>query len=274
MKRSPLCDRKVCQLMLVGYGLANIYPVSLISTRRSLLTSTIASTNYESLAKSISSAPMKEQRKHALTSLYRTTTSITSFVAQDPDPNAVNKGKLLGLRIEAFAHRKFTRPYYIFLNQHVNGSVSLRIHRHTVPPAIPLAALSARFLPPPKTGIDRKQDLGKFVRCLRGQIQAYHNRLAAVGSLRKGLRVDEIRKLRGEGEEEAEGVLDISAIDAEAKQLRIEWTDGAVGRIEIGTKGQVVRSVVTGIEGRHREKEQAISGGSQRVEDLLEKLSE
>lgn len=247
--------------------------MEILKSRRSILCSTIASANFDSVPKANISKPLKEQRKHILTSLYRTGASITSFAAKDPDPNAVNNGKLLGLRIEAFANRKFTRPYYIFLNQAVPGSASLRIHRHTVPPAIPLAALGARFLPQPKKGIDMKQDLGRFIRGLRGQIQAYHNRLAAIGSLRKGLKVDEILRLRDEGDDEAEGVMDISAIDAEAKQLRIEWTDGGVGRVEIGAQGQVQRCIVTDVEGRNREKEREILGGQRRVELLLENLT-
>lgn len=112
------------------------------------------------------------------------------------------------------------------------------------------------------------------MRALRGQIQAYHNRLASIGVLRKGLEAKETRKLMEEAEEDEEGVMDISAIDAEAKQLRIEWADGDVGRVEIGTKGQVVRSAVTSIEGRNREKERKILGGRRRVEYLLEKLSD
>lgn len=250
--------------------------ISILKSRRSILTFPLIQETFTQAISSQANPPksIKEQRKHVLSSLYRTTSSITSFAVQDPDPNAVNKGKLLGLRIEAFANKRFTRPYYVFLNQPNAENTSLRIHRHTIPPAIPLAFLAAKFLPQPKNGIEMKQDLGTFLRKLRGQIQSYHNRLASIGSLRKGLRVDEVRKFRDEGDEDVEGVMDVSAIDAEAKQLRIEWADGGIGRVEIGTTGQVVRSVVTGVGGRNRDRERDIMSGYQRVEGLLERLSE
>jgi central kinetochore subunit Mal2/MCM21 len=67
---------------------------------------------------------------------------------------------------------------------------------------------------------------------------------------------------------------DISAADAEAKHVRLEWMDGRIGRAVISSKGKVVKCVVIGEEGRDRPTERAVLGGGGRIEGMTERLLE
>ncbi|KAF7959395.1 hypothetical protein EAE96_001015 [Botrytis aclada] len=216
------------------------------------------------------------QTTHNLENLYRACASITSFQIKDPDPNAVDNGHILGLRIEASSSGKFVRPYYIMLNKPYSGSAALRMHRHTVPPCIPLASLAAKYLPAPKVseGIvkAKRQDLTAFVRVLRREITGYHLRVASIKHLRKRFSLDE--KLSRKGKEKEREIADISAADAEAKQVRIEWIDGKVGRCVVGMNGEVVKCVIIGEDGRDRETERRVLGGDKRMEGIADRLME
>ncbi|KAI9640479.1 hypothetical protein NHQ30_011225 [Ciborinia camelliae] len=216
------------------------------------------------------------QTMHNLENLYRACASITSFQVQDPDPNAVDEGHVLGLRIDVSNAGKFVRPYYIMLNKPYSGSSALRIHRHTVPPCIPLASLAAKYLPAPKVtgGIvkERRQDLTTFARKLRREVTGYHLRISSIKHLRKGFSLDEERSRKGK-EKERE-IADISAADAEAKQVRIEWVDGKIGRCVVGINGEVIKCVIIGEEGRDRDTERRVMGGDKRMEGIAERLME
>ncbi|KAK6580789.1 hypothetical protein PZA11_007025 [Diplocarpon coronariae] len=215
------------------------------------------------------------QLAHKQENLYRACAGITSFRIRDPDPHAVDEGKVLGIRIDVSTTGKFIRPYYIMLNKPWPGSDLLRIHRHTVPPSIPLAALADRYLPHgkgsvAKNGAGKKQDLRRLVRALRREISGYHNRITIIKSLRKEFRLDEKVSKKGKGRERV--ITNISAADAEAKQVMIEWADGRIGRAVVGESGEVVKCVVVGEEGRDREVERKIVGGS--MEGIGERLME
>jgi central kinetochore subunit Mal2/MCM21 len=151
----------------------------------------------------------------------------------------------------------------------------MRVHRHTVPPCIPLEALAHEYLPTPAANSGdilktRKQNLSKFLRLLRREIAGYHNRVAAIAGLRKSCGLDKKGRDKGKGREQI--IRDISAADAEAKQVRFEWLDGRVGRAIINDKGEIKDCVVTSEEGRDRDTERKILGGKRRIEELAEKL--
>jgi central kinetochore subunit Mal2/MCM21 len=184
---------------------------------------------------------------------------------------------VLGIRIEAFASGKFTRPYYVFLNKPYEGQKKiLRVHRHTVPPCIPLAALAARYLPTPSVAASealkfRKQDLPRFVRCLRREVANYHNRVAVIAGLRKAFGLDNKKgKNKGKGKELV--MRDITAADAEARQIRFEWVDGRIGRAVVDSTGGIQKCVIIGEAGRDREMERRILGGNGRLEGLAERM--
>jgi central kinetochore subunit Mal2/MCM21 len=208
--------------------------------------------------------------------LYRTCAGITAFKVQDPDPLAVDKGKVLGIRIEAFTNGKFVRPYYVFLNKPYKGTQIMRVHRHTVPPCIPLAALAAKYLPTPSAASGevlktRKQDLPRFARCLRREITSYHNRIAAIAGMRKAFGLD-VKKGRNKGKGRELVIRDISAADAEAKQIRFEWVDGRIGRAVVDGKGEIRKCVIIGEDGRDREMERRILGGNRTIDQIAERM--
>ena len=220
---------------------------------------------------------LSAQKSYNLENLYRTCASITTFRIQDPDPNAVDGGRVLGLRIDVSNLGKFIRPYYILLNRPYPGSETLHVHRHTVPPCIPLSSIAARYLPAPKIDGElvkgKKQDLRRFVRELRREAVGYHNRITVVKSLRKEFKLDEDPK-NGKGKEKERLIIDISAADAEAKQVRIEWVDGRIGRCVVGDGGELKKCVVIGEDGRDREVERMIFEKNGRMELIGERLRE
>lgn len=176
---------------------------------------------------------------------------------------------------------RFGRPYYVMLNKPFAGEDLLRVHRHTVPPCIPLAALATRYLPSPRPEAGEKgrvrQDLGRFVRALRRQMVAYQNRTAAIKGLRREFRLDEDKERGRKGKGREKVIVDISAADAEAKQVRIEWVDGRVGRCVVGENGSVEKCVVIGEQGRDWEVERRILGsekGNSSMTGIGERLSE
>jgi central kinetochore subunit Mal2/MCM21 len=223
-------------------------------------------------------ATISAHAAHSTENLYRACASATTFRIQDPDPNAVDGGNILGIRIEVSSAGKYSRPHYIMLNKPWKGTQLLRIHRHTVPPCIPLQALADRYLPAPSVSGDvvksKKQDLRKFVRALRREIVGYQNRTSTIKSLRKSFKLDEDASSKGKGREKV--IADISAADAEAKQVRIEWVDGRIGRAVVDEKGQVQMCVVAGEEGRDWEIERRILGADKkgRMEGIGERLLE
>jgi central kinetochore subunit Mal2/MCM21 len=218
---------------------------------------------------------------HSTENLYRVCASITTFRLQDPDPNAVDSGRVLGIRIDVSSAGRFGRPYYVMLNKPFAGEDLLRVHRHTVPPCIPLAALATRYLPSPRPEAGEKgrarQDLGRFVRALRRQIVAYQNRTAAIKGLRREFKLDEDKERGRKGKGREKVIVDISAADAEAKQVRIEWVDGRVGRCVVGENGSVEKCVVIGEQGRDWEIERRILGsekGDSSMTGIGERLRE
>ncbi|POS75581.1 cenp-O kinetochore centromere component [Diaporthe helianthi] len=224
--------------------------------------------------------------------LYRACAAITTFRVRDPDPNAVDGGNVLGVRIEVMTRSKFLRPYFVLLNRPYSGDErrrrSLRVHRHTVPSCIPTGGLAARYLPaPPKPAVTgggedgegaaaasrgKRQDLSRFVRCLRREIVRYHNRVSVIADLRRAVGLDGKRR-DAEKLAEVSPLLAISAADTEAKQVRVDWKDGRSGRLVIGDDGDVVKLVVFGDMGRDRELTRELLSDGSRLEDVARKLA-
>ena len=236
------------------------------------------------------SARAAAQQAHHQQCLYRVCAGLTAFRARDPDPHAVDGGAILGLRIEVVSRAKFLRPYYVLLNRPYPGGTRgggkgyLRVHRHTVPACIPLVGLAARHLPPPAPPVGdgkvkggRKQDLAKFARALRREVVRYHHRLGAVADLRKAAGLGKGAEERdGEGEEaeaRARKLVGITAADAEAKQISIEWADGKTGRLVMSDDGDILKVVAVGESGRDREAVRQLLGGMTRVEDVAKRLA-
>ncbi|GAP93025.1 putative cenp-O kinetochore centromere component [Rosellinia necatrix] len=221
-------------------------------------------------------AQFEEQSAHKQQCLYRACATITTFKINDPDPNAVDGGNVLGLRFEVMSKSKFLRPYYVMLNRPYTNRRYLRVHRHTIPQCIPLSGLVARYLPLPAAKDDdngdagpKKQDLSRFARTLRRELVRYHNRVAVISDMKKAAGLGS-KKSPNQGSETQ--ILDIGVADAEAKQISIQWRDGRSGRLIMNDDGDVVKMVVQGDQGQDREAVRQFLGGAVRIEEVTRRL--
>jgi len=211
------------------------------------------------------------QEGHDQLNLYRTAAGITSFKVRDPDPNAVDDGRVLGLRFEVMTKTRFLRPYYVMLNRPYPDSRHLRVHRHTVPPCIPLAGLAARHLPPPpvSSGVEpsapqRPQDLARFARELRREIVRYHNRAGIIGEMSRAAAL-----ASDASETEEDDLVNVMAADAQAKQIELGWADGRTGRLVMDDDGKIEKMVVYRDEVRDRQTQRDLLGDSQHIDDVV-----
>ncbi|KAM0417274.1 hypothetical protein ACHAPT_012715 [Fusarium lateritium] len=213
-----------------------------------------------------------KQKAYNQQCLYRICSSVTSFKVHDPDPNAVDGGHVLGLRFEVMSKGQFLRPYYVMLNRPYFNSKNLRIHRHTLPPAIPLSGLAARHLPAPRPESDDppKQDLDRFVRTLRREIVRYHNRLGVSADLRRGLGLHD----KTADNTMPDDIVEVGIADIEAKQIRFSWADDRSGRVVMDDDGKVVKLIMFGREGRDWETTKELYGKYDRIEDVTKQLQE
>lgn len=213
----------------------------------------------------------ERQEAHAQQSFYRICTPITTFKVQDPDPNAVDGGNVLGLRFEIMSQGRFLKPYFVMLNRPYFKSKNLRVHRHTLPPAIPIGGLSARYLPQPTPEREdpTKQDLDRFVRTLRREIVRYHNRMGVTADLRRALGVQEERE-----DLTMNDVVNVGIADIEAKQIKLTWADERSGRLVMDDDGKVTKLMVFGSQGRDWVTSKELLGDNDRVEDVVKQLQE
>ncbi|QDS67972.1 hypothetical protein FKW77_009085 [Venturia effusa] len=189
--------------------------------------------------------------------LYNSLAGITAFRVQDPDPNAVDNGKVLGIRIDVFSSRKkmFETPYYLLLNQ---------------PEGEGGRALGQRYIPYPDKNEEgdenRPQDLPRFVRAVRRECVSLHKRIEAVQTLQEELG-------------RALGVMEVRALDGEGREVEIEFVDKHVARISVDTDGTIGKVVVrNGSQGgasvRGKAIERLVLGGDGRIDSLLTRLSD
>ena len=217
-------------------------------------------------------AQAQRHEAHVQQCFYRICTPVTSFKVRDPDPNAVDNGNVLGLRFEVMSRGQFFNPYYVMLNRPYHNSTHLRVHRHTMPPSIPLAGIAARTLPPPKPDIDNppQQDLDRFARMLRREITRYHNRMGVAADLRR----DASMQQKDQEDPRPNDIVEVGIADAEAKQLRLTWADERSGRLVMDDDGKVVKLVIYGEQGRDWETAKELFGHQERVEDVVKHLQE
>jgi central kinetochore subunit Mal2/MCM21 len=67
-------------------------------------------------------------------------------------------------------------------------------------------------------------------------------------------------------------VCDVSAVTVDARQARVVWSDGRVGRIKISDQGKIERAVVIGHESRIRGMESILTNGEPTVYNLVARL--
>ncbi|RGP68508.1 cenp-o kinetochore centromere component [Fusarium longipes] len=214
----------------------------------------------------------EKQKAHKQQNLYRSCSSVTAFKVHDPDPNSIDGGHVLGLRFEIMSKSQFLQPYYVFLNRPYYNSKFMRVHRNTLPPAIPISGLAARYLPAPRPESDNppQQDLNRFVRALRREIVRYHNRLGVSADLRRSLGLHD----RIGNTLLPDDIIEVGIADIEAKQIRFSWADDRSGRVVMDNDGKVVKLMMFGREGRDWETTKELYGKYERIEDVAKTLQE
>ncbi|CAE7205554.1 hypothetical protein CFE70_008668 [Pyrenophora teres f. teres 0-1] len=143
-----------------------------------------------------------QQLKRNLENVYRACAGVTAYRVKDPDPNAINNGNILGISIDVSIGAKFVETYHVLLSvREKEDKKILSIHKHTIPPCIPLQQLTRKWLPGSAKDeeTDPEQDLVHFGRLLRKELVSWHMRVNAVEEMRKGAGLD---KPRADGEEE------------------------------------------------------------------------
>lgn len=245
----------------------------------------------------------EKQSKRNLENVYRACAGVTAYKVKDPDPCAVDNGNVLGVRIEVSTGGRFIETYHVLFNrpnaQHKN---MLKVHKHTIPPCIPLQPLVHKWLPMARRDAEAttEQNLVKFGRSLRKELVSWHLRLEAVRKLRAeaGLKDDIVRPSEeriaptigkvlnafmsdNEESEEDEGeqsglrngpskIVDIEA-DAAVAEINITWSTGMAGIMIVTTDGQVEKAVVRSRDGT---RDSALSRKAKgRIEGLVERLT-
>jgi central kinetochore subunit Mal2/MCM21 len=280
-----------------------------LRARRANLTSVLLSTRLTSQAPAVRSARQrlqaaklaKAQAQRNLQNVYQACAGVTAYRVKDPDPNAVDNGNLLGVRIEVMVEGRFVETYHVLFKRGEKAGERergvLRVHKHTVPACVNIGGLVERWMP---TGKGKEQDLVRFGRALRVELVGWHLRRRAVEKLRKeaGLE-DKVKKGESEpgygkvlnafvsDEEEKEeeddeveerrkrrnGPAKIKEIDADlaVRQIDFTWSNGQTASVEVAKDGEVTKGVVRTANGaRLPNLEKKIPG---RIEGLVSRLS-
>ncbi|KIX06170.1 uncharacterized protein Z518_04144 [Rhinocladiella mackenziei CBS 650.93] len=248
---------------------------------------------------------LQSSRKHSQSNIHRLGFGVTSFPFHDPSPELQSNNPLLGIRIDICDRTgRFDSPYYLFCMRDRDGeqSPNLRIHRHTIPALVPLQVYEKQYLPRQHDdemedsmvgdeGLAKKQDLHSLVERVRHDLVAWRLRQDAVGLVREELGIpepkvpvdrpgstsDEEMVTEDLEEEEEEGrrfgVLDFAAMNVDARQVRILWSDGRVARVRISDQGKIEKAVVIGLDNdRMRDLERILTDANPMVMELVDRL--
>jgi central kinetochore subunit Mal2/MCM21 len=222
---------------------------------------------------------IEQQSKRNLQNVYRACAGVTAYQVQDPDPNAINNGNILGVSIDVAISGRFIETYHVMLNwKERDESKVLRIHKHTIPPCIPLQQLANKWLP--QSGkdveVDPEQDLVRFGKLLRKELVSWHMRVKALDDIRKDAGLAQARP-REEEEDEFEHtgkilnafvsddeassdieepiigdgiirILDIES-DAAVRQITITWSDRRTAVLSVTKDGRVEKAVCRAKDG-------------------------
>jgi central kinetochore subunit Mal2/MCM21 len=253
---------------------------------------------------------VKKQSDRNVENVYRACAGVTAYKVKDPDPNAVDGGNILGVRIEVFVDGKFIDTYNVLFNRpSQRHKTMLKIHRHTIPPCIPVKQLANKFLPQSQREASKttEQNLIKFGKVLRKELVSWHMRTAAVEKLlaEAGL-ADKTTKERLEGNEPAygkvlnafvsddedeesedddfidngdrrrrhrDGPVKITEFEADMAVRRIDvlWSNGQAAVVEVAKDGEIVKGVVRNGDGKRMSRLERKTIG--RMEGLVQRLT-
>ncbi|KAF2240403.1 hypothetical protein BU26DRAFT_526052 [Trematosphaeria pertusa] len=245
---------------------------------------------------------VEKQAKRNIENVYRACAGVTAYKVKDPDPYAVDNGNILGVRIEVSIGGKFVETYHVLFNrpnaQHKN---MLKIHKHTIPPCIPLQPLANKWLPITRKDAETttEQNLLKFGRSLRKELVSWHLRLEAVEKLRveaglenKSAEREEERAEStigkvlntfvsdDEDEEDEErtrrrrdGPVRITDIEADTavREITVTWSDGRAAVVKVAKDGQIEKAAVRFEDGARDSA--LVRKAVGRIEGLIQRLT-
>ncbi|KAI4652794.1 uncharacterized protein J4E78_007621 [Alternaria triticimaculans] len=236
------------------------------------LAARLQSTNTNNKPANDANDVITRQSKRNLENIYRACAGVTAYKVKDPDPHALNDGNILGVSIDVALGGRFVETYHVLLSvKQKNDKRIMRIHKHTVPPCIPLQHLSDKWLPAggKDEENDPEQDLVRFGRLLRKELVSWHLRVNAVEELRKDAGLAQSRQDSEDdsftsngkilnafvSDDEASSdieqedadlgsarILDIEA-DAAVRQVTVVWSDRRTAVMAITKDGRVERAV-------------------------------
>ncbi|KAF9735597.1 hypothetical protein PMIN04_009390 [Paraphaeosphaeria minitans] len=222
---------------------------------------------------------VQRQSNRNLENVYRACAGVTAYRVKDPDPCAVDNGNILGVRVDVSVGGRFVETYHVLFNRpNAAHKTTLKIHKHTVPPCIPLHPLANKWLPLTRKSAEepREQDLVKFGRRLRKELASWHLRLEALEKLRKDAQLpgpiaprdglhagsepgivlnafisDDEDSQEEEGSDEQDDAPRISSIDGDAavREITLIWSNGRVGLFKVTKDGEVDKAAVRTKEG-------------------------
>jgi central kinetochore subunit Mal2/MCM21 len=237
------------------------------------LSARLQTPNQHSKSSDAAKRAFDQQSKRNLENIYRACAGVTAYKVKDPDPNAINNGNILGVSIDVANGGKFVETYHVLLKwTERDESRLLKIHKHTIPPCIPLQQLANKWLPTSGKDVDMdpEQDLVRFGRLLRKELVGWHMRVRALEDLRKeaGLFGEKSRAEKDsalentgkilnafvsddeassdvEGDEVEDGpvrMVDIEC-DAAVRQVTITWSDRRVAVMSVTKDGRIEKAV-------------------------------
>jgi central kinetochore subunit Mal2/MCM21 len=182
---------------------------------------------------------------------------------------------------------QYDKPYYILAQRVAESSDELRIHRHTIPAFVPIRRYEEMYLPQQDEGYgsgdatssqQQRQDMHGLLKHVRADLVSWTLRRDAIRNLQKQLRLpSQATDLRT-----AEPVRDLSvgmfgvrslaATAVEATQIKIEWANGAVGRLRISDRGTIERAVIYDHAGRMKEVEMMLTRDTSSILELASRL--
>ncbi|KAF2192805.1 hypothetical protein K469DRAFT_717403 [Zopfia rhizophila CBS 207.26] len=253
-------------------------------------------------AKKALKAVQKQQARN-VKNIYRACAGVTAYKVKDPDPNAVDGGNILGVRIEVEIDGHFVETYHVLLHRpNPKNKIGLKVHKHTIPTCIPLLQLAKTHLPQMTRDSSTmpEQNITKFAQKLRKELVSWHLRRTAIGQLRveAGLpapvsnKEEETKTAPAMGkvlnafisddEDESDEdeprrrgragpnkIVDIEA-DESVREITVTWSNGRAGRMVVTKDGEVERGVVRTVDGtRVTEMERKAVG---RIEGLVARL--
>lgn len=234
--------------------------------------------NQQSKSTEAAQRAIEQQSKRNLENIYRACAGVTAYKVKDPDPNAINNGNILGVSIDVAIGGKFIETYHMLLNwRSRDENRVMKIHKHTIPPCIPLQHLVNKWLPTSGKDVetDPEQDLVRFGRLLRKELVSWHMRVKAVEDMRKEAGLSEQTSSEdndaankdpgkvlnafvsddeaSDAEEDAveDGpvrILDVES-DAAVRQVTVIWSDRRVAFMNITKDGRVEKAVCRARDG-------------------------